>query len=58
MINDYSEITATLQSKIYDMHRQFNEKKLFPTLEVLQEINKDIEKLIDHVTNLIEAKRE
>jgi len=58
MISDYSEITSKLQSKIYDMHHQFNENKLFPTLDVLQDINKDIEKLIDHVTNLIEAKRE
>jgi hypothetical protein len=58
MINDYSEVTAGLRSKMYSMNHALEDKQYLAALGIMRDIEKDMVRLIDFVTNEIEVKRE
>jgi hypothetical protein len=62
-MNDHDKIEdalirAALQKKIYSLEHARNDKKHLAALSIMRDIEKDMVRLIDFVTNEIEVKRE
>jgi hypothetical protein len=51
MINDYSEITCTLNKKVHDMNAAFESKNLEKAKELLDIIVADLVELYDFILN-------
>lgn len=56
MIKDYSEVTASLQTKIYSMNHALNDKQYMAALVIMRDIEKDMIRMIEFVTSVIESK--
>jgi len=45
MIKDYSEITAGLNTKIYSMNHELNDKKYWAALDIIRDLRADFNEL-------------